>query len=431
MNNYLNELVKNALPLHDKEAIGPLIQSIKDKKIVMIGEATHGTKEFYEWRHHITQELIMNHGFNLIAIEGDWPASSQVNQFIHGKKNVSAFQTLSAFHRWPTWMWANHEVLGFIEWLKTWNQSAKTKVNFYGLDVYSLFESIDAIKNILKEYDSDLLTLVNENYDCLEKHRPNEKDFVKSLHHHPNGCRREVTKVLREIFNSDLNEFELEDQLNLKQNAQTVVNAEHYYRSLMFGENSWNIRDEHMMATIKMLLDQSAKDSKMIIWEHNTHVGDYRATDMVLGGQVNIGGLAREIFGEELVALIGFGTYTGSVTASYKWDGPIQSFDIPEGKKDSVEYICHEAIPQIGAEDFYILLDGIDKKSSLGEIRGHRAIGVVYDPDLEHRGNYVPTSLLNRYDAFIFLNQTNSLEVINVQADQNEFPQTYPFGNRI
>jgi erythromycin esterase-like protein len=431
MENYLNELVKNALPLHEHEAIGPLIQSIKDKKIVMIGEATHGTEEFYKWRQHISQELIMNHGFNIIGIEGDWPASHEVNKFIKGDVSQSARETLSHFKRWPTWMWANVEFLSFMEWLKVWNETAEKKINFYGLDLYSLYESMDQVVAILRENDLDLISMVAENYQCLEKYRPNEKSYVKSLHHHPQACRKQVTEVLRALKNTGLDELDEADKLNLIQNAQIVVNAENYYRSLISGQSSWNIRDEHMMATIQMLLDYQGKDAKMIIWEHNTHVGDYRATDMVLSGDVNIGGLAREIYGKEEVALVGFGTYSGSVTASYKWDGPIQIFDVPEGRERSVELFCHQAVPKIGSEDFYILLNEIEKSSSLSEVLGHRAIGVVYDPELEHRGNYVPTSLLNRYDAFIFLNHTHYLKALNAPFDYNEIPQTYPFGNRI
>ncbi len=199
-------------------------------------------------------------------------------------------------------------------------------------------------------------------------------------------------------------------------------------KNVMIDEkDSWNIRDKHMMSTIEMLLGHHGTGSKAIVWAHNTHVGDYRATDMVANGHLNIGGLAREIFGNENVGLIGLGSYDGSVTASYMCNGPILKYDIPEARPGSVENACHQQIENVGCSDFYLIFDPLDHGSPLNQVMGHRAIGVVYDPDIEHRWNYVPTSLSNRYDAFIFIGRSNSLTAIQAHFDKKKFPETYPF----
>jgi erythromycin esterase len=433
VNDYLKELIDHAQPLMDKQGIGPLISALKDKKIVMLGEASHGTHEFYEWRQHITQELIMNHGFNFIAVEGDWPPCQKINQFVSGKDNTSSLQAIASFNRWPTWMWSNHEVLWFVEWLKEWNKKTIEKVGFHGLDVYSLYESMDQVIFMLKKIDPKLAQLAEQKYACLASYRHNEIDYAKSLFKAPEGCKQEILDVLNATFQKKLQStLDEENWLDVRQNALIVKNAENYYRAMIFGEeDSWNVRDQHMMSTLEMLIENYGVGSKVIVWEHNTHIGDYRATDMVTNGQVNIGGLAREIFGSENVGLVGFGTYSGTVTASYAWDGPTTTFDVPEARPGSVEHACHSVIPEISSENFYLLFNPSKHGSALAQVKGHRAIGVVYDPDFEHRGNYVPTSLENRYDAFIFLDHTNAITPLKVPFGKHKFPETYPHGNRI
>lgn len=432
MSDYQQEIIENALPL-DREKLTPLIDSLKNKKIVMLGEASHGTKEFYEWRQYITQELVMNHGFNFVAVEGDWPPCQKVNQFLRSDNKLKSEDVLASFNRWPTWMWANTEVLWFIDWLKEWNRNNPVQVGFHGLDVYSLFESMDQVVLILNKIDPALAEAVQKKYACLESYRHNEKAYAKSLLKAPEGCQREVIAALNATLRENIKPgSDHEAWLDVKQNAQIVKNAENYYRAMVFGdEDSWNVRDEHMMSTLSKLLEHYGPDSKSIVWEHNTHIGDYRATNMINNGQVNIGGLAREIFGRENVGLVGFGTYVGSVTASYAWDGPTISFDVPEAPEGSVEFACHDAISEIGCSDFYLLFDPTNHHSALTQVKGHRAIGVVYDPMLEFRGNYVPTSLANRYDGFIFLNRTHSLTPLKASFDVHKFPESYPYGTRV
>lgn len=433
MDSYLEEIIGLAKPLMDKQGIGPLIKTFKDKKIIMIGEASHGTHEFYEWRQYITKELIMNHGFNFIAVEGDWPPCQRINQFVNAKATINSYETLSAFNRWPSWMWANKEVLGFIDWLKSWNEKNQSNVGFHGLDVYSLYDSMDEVVLILKKIDPELAKLVEAKYSCFESYRHNEIDYAKSLIHAPAGCKQQILDALNLTLQAKLkSKSESEAWFDASQNARIVKNAESYYRAMVFGEeDSWNVRDSHMMSTLEMLMEHYPADSKAIVWEHNTHIGDYRATSMVTSGQINIGGLTREIFGSENVGLIGFGTYAGSVTASVAWDGPVMQFDMPEAPQGSVEHACHHAIKNVTSPDFYMIFDPLNHHSALSHVRGHRAIGVVYDPEIEHRGNYVPTSLANRYDAFIFLDHTHALSPLKVSFDKHKFPETYPYGTRM
>ncbi len=432
---YIEEIIRQAKPLKNVESLSPLIDSLKDKKIVMIGEASHGTKEFYEWRESITQELIMNHGFDFIAVEGDWPPSQKINEYVRGELNENSFDVLSHFNRWPTWMWGNTEMLWFIDWLKDWNMDQERKVGFHGLDVYSLFESIDQTIAVMKKLNPELAEQFTKKYSCLEYYRENEKEYAKSLFHTPEGCKKEVLDVLKSTIEEKLKMGDKEKDLwlDVEQNARIVKNAENYYRAMVFGhEDSWNIRDQHMMETLNVLLRKYGRNAKAIIWEHNTHIGDYRATDMVIHGQVNIGGLAREFYGNDKVGLVGFGTYKGEVTASHSWDGPTISFDVPEAPITSVEHICHEAIPEIGHHDFFMIFDPKDYENILRrEIKGHRAIGVVYNPQNERRGNYVSTSLAARYDAFIFINETTALVPLQTQFDKHKFPETYPYGTHV
>lgn len=429
---YLQEIISLGRPLRNKDSLKPLVDSLKDKKIVMLGESSHGTREFYELRQMITQELITTHGFNFVAVEGDWPPCQTISQFVSGKEGRDAHEVLSRFNRWPTWMWANTDVLGFVEWLKEWNEGSEKLVGFHGLDVYSLYESMDQVISLLGVLDPDLARIAEKKYSCLESYRHDEKAYARSLIRAPEGCKQEILDVLNATLNERIKENERERWFDVRQNARIVNNAESYYRAMIFGEDdSWNVRDKHMMDTLESLLENYGHNAKAIVWAHNTHIGDYKATDMVMNGQVNIGGLAREIYGQENVGLVGFGTYSGTVTASYAWDGPVMTFTIPEALPGSVEETFHSVISNVGLQDFFLLFDPANHRSALSQAKGHRAIGVVYDPELEHLGNYVPTSLSNRYDAFIFVDKTHALTSLNVPYDSQKYPETYPYGNKM
>jgi erythromycin esterase len=439
---FSDEIIKKANPLfhvNDQSDLGPLIDSIKNKKIVMLGEATHGTKEFYEWRSKISKELMKNHDFNFISVEGDWPPCQEINKVIQNKRgnitsNSEAEQVLSHFSRWPTWMWANEEVIELVSWLRTNNAGKKKPFGFYGLDVYSLYESLDKVVSLLSKIDPQLAMKAKSYYSCFDSYRHDEKAYARSLFTIPEGCKKNVLSALNETLQYKLEN--INDQngnlFDAVQNARIVCNAENYYRAMVFAEeDSWNVRDQHMMTTLTMLMNHYGPDAKGIVWAHNTHIGDYRATDMLSQGQVNIGGLSREEFGKQNVALVGFSTYTGTVIASHAWDGPIQVMPVPKAIDSSVEAEFHNAIPKIGSPDFYVLMDNEPEFSPLAETRGQRAIGVVYHPLSEHRGNYVPTILSNRYDAFVFIDETHALDPLKVEVDTDKFPETYPYGAHI
>jgi erythromycin esterase-like protein len=405
-----------------------LIERIKDKKIVMLGESTHGSQDFYSWRSLLSKELLINHGFNFIAVEGDWPACEKINQFIQAHGDGNSTQVISAFSRWPTWMWANTAIKDLAQDLKEINSELGKSVGFHGLDVYSLYESIDEIIMKLQTIDPSLAATAKQLYGCLEPYRDDERSYAHSLFKMPKGCEEEVLKVLTEF----INKIDPTRYFDVFQNARIIKNAESYYRSLIsFSDESWNIRDHHMQETLDNLLIQYGANSKAIVWAHNTHIGDYRATNMASHGQVNLGGLSREKYGEDEVALIGFTTYQGTVLASDAWDGAIQVMDIPPAIEGSLEYKLHQAIPQIGYKNYYLDFSSIKRHSTFFHVVGHRAIGVVYHPEHEHRGNYVPTIPARRYDALVYFDETHALTPIQMRAQKNKFPETYPYGDQV
>ncbi len=428
-NEIIDEVAANAQPFTEKLDLSSLINAIKDKKIVMLGESTHGTHEFYRWRLEISKELIENHGFNFIAVEGDWPPCQKINSFIQKQDLLDdPLDILSNFSRWPTWMWANYEMLSVMEWMSEFNQnnfSADLKAGFYGLDVYSLYESISTIRDKLESIDPVLSARVMRYYSCFDPYMNDEKAYARSLFKYPDGCKHQVAEALFEMLKKKITD------INILQNASIVQQAERYYRAMISGEEAWNIRDEHMMTTLDKLIHHYGPESKCIVWAHNTHIGDHRATDMLFHGQVNIGGLSREKWGEDNVALIGFTTYKGSVIAGHAWDGKIGVMQIPEAKKGSLEDLFHQASLKMGQPNFFLITNQIKNSSLTKEYFGHRAIGVVYHPASESQGNYVPTLLTKRYDGMFFFNESSALTPLRVQVDREKIPETYPFGARI
>ena len=425
-------VLKNAVPLRTRFDFKLLTEKLKNAKIVMLGESSHGTQEFYEWRRLISQELISQHGFNFIAVEGDWPACSKVNDFIKSKeKTQDVHQVFKNFERWPTWMWANTDSVKLAEWLKKFNEKkpAKTQAGFYGLDVYSFFESIDEVIKNLHKIDPVAAKQAKHHYACLDRFERDERTYAKSLHQFPEGCASQVVEALQDLLKLKLSRADASDLFEAQQNARVVKNAEHYYSALVHGnEDSWNVRDHHMMETLDVLLKRHGPEAKAIVWAHNTHIGDYRATNMVDYGQVNIGGLAREEWGESQVALLGFGTYSGEVVASRSWDGQVEVMPVPPGRVDTYEDVFHKVALGLNSNSFFLWLKDDLKNSELKKMRGHRAIGVVYQPNSDRNGNYVPTSLSQRYDGFVFVDQTHALTPLKQKFSKNEIPETWPRG---
>lgn len=421
-----------AYPLNHTEDLQPLFDRIGDSRIVMLGEASHGTHEYYTWRAQISKRLIEEKGFNFIAVEGDWPDCYRLNRFVKGYENEhnGAVQVLHAFNRWPTWMWANWEVVALAEWLKQHNTGlpANKKAGFYGLDVYSLWESMESIMQYLKKTDPAALKVAEEAYSYFEPYRQEEgRAYARALQMVPELCRNEVVHLLKEIRQKlPLYNTDYENVFSAEQNALVAVNAEKYYHAMIQGgPHSWNVRDRHMADTLNRLLKFHGDSSKAIVWEHNTHIGDARATDMAVEGMYNLGELARTQHPEKGVVLVGFGSYQGTVMAGRSWGAPMQIMFMPEGKSGSWEYLLHQA----GAENKLLIMDEFTGNDHMMETPvGHRAIGVVYHPHQEQFGNYVPTILPLRYDAFIYLDETRALHPLHIRPDGHQIPETYPFG---
>jgi len=419
-------------PLADSDDLDPLLERIGEAQYVLLGEASHGTSEVYTWRSRISQRLIREKGFSFIAVEGDWPDCYRVNQYVKGlpDSGSSAREVLHAFDRWPTWMWANEEIVELAEWLRDTNDALPEdrKVGFYGLDVYSLWSSMREVIRYLARTDPEAVRAAWQAFRCFEPYGEDVQQYAWATRLVPTSCEDEVVALLVELQRRAPRRraVDPEARFNAEQNALVARNAERYYRTLVRGGSaSWNIRDHHMMETLERLMEHHGPGAKAIVWEHNTHVGDARATDMARTGMVNVGQLARERKHRDGVVLVGFGTHRGSVIAGREWDAPMERMHVPPAREGSWEDILHQA----GARDQLLMLADGDSPASFLEPRGHRAIGVVYDPAYEAFGNYVPTVLSRRYDAFLFVDQTEALHPLHVQArEDHEVPETYPAG---
>ncbi|KAB2336725.1 erythromycin esterase family protein [Cytobacillus depressus] len=403
-----------AKPFDDLRDLNVLIKRIHKEKYVLLGESSHGTSEYYQIRAELTKRLIVDKGFTFIAVEGDWPACQRVNEYIKGwdRKSANAREVLKAFNRWPTWMWANEEIIDLIEWLKEYNQNQprEKKVGFYGIDIYSLWESLDEIIKYLEETNSPDIEAAREAIACFEPfHRQAEKYGVSAAFY-GEDCHDEVVKLLTDVsLKRNIYLDNEESGLNLEVNALIAANAENYYRTMIVNDaESWNIRDRHMVEVLNRIMSFFSNQAKGIIWEHNTHVGDARATDMANEGIVNVGQLLREQEGNENLTIIGFGTHRGSVIAADSWGNNFKQMMTPPAQAGSWEDLMHKA----GSKD-KILIFTDENRVMFNETIGHRAIGVVYSPMYEH-GNYVPSRISERYDAFVYINNTNALNPLKV-----------------
>jgi erythromycin esterase-like protein len=421
-----------ARPLTSPGELDPLIESIGDARFVLLGEATHGTSEFYTWRAELSRRLIAERGFSFVAVEGDWPDCYRVNRYVKGVHDSgdNAEEVLHAFERWPTWMWANREIVDFVEWLHGHNDGQRDRVGFYGLDVYSLWDSMHAVVSYLRRVDPKLAADARAAYACFEPYAEDAQEYARATAIVPLSCEAEVLEVLRELREKAPSFHDEGDDgfFNAEQNALVAKNAERYYRTMVRGgPASWNVRDHHMVETLDRLMLHYGSNAKAIVWEHNTHIGDARFTDMSRAGMVNVGQLVRRGNAPGDVRLVGFGTHRGTVIASDEWGAPMQRMSVPVAKAGSFE----EALFDAGVGDSLLLFDGSDDGgiTGLDEPIGHRAIGVVYDPRSERWGNYVPSVVPRRYDAFIYVEETRAVDPLHmpVRVD-GEAPETYPSG---
>lgn len=438
------ELRRQAQPLRAASDLDPLLDRIGESRYVLLGEASHGTSEYYTWRAQLSKRLIREKGFSFIAVEGDWPDCYRVNRYVkaYQESGANAHDVLHAFDRWPTWMWANREIVHLIEWLRRYNDQRRVpddrKVGIYGLDVYSLWDSMRAVVEYLERIDPQLAAGARRAYRCFEPYQEDEQEYARATYIVPTSCEDEAVSVLRSLRDRaiEYREDGREAYFNAEQNALVARNAELYYRTMVRGgPASWNVRDHHMADTLDRLMAhhrQFTPDAKAIVWEHNTHIGDARFTNMANGGMVNVGQLVRQAHDEEGVVLVGFGSHRGTVIAGEEWGAPMQRMRVPEARDGSFEDAMHSALA--GADnpmDAALLLfaDADDGGvPELDEPIAHRAIGVVYDPDHERWGNYVPTIVPRRYDAFVFIDETHALSPLHMAVNTEEVPETFPSG---
>jgi erythromycin esterase-like protein len=420
-----------ASPLEGPADLGPLLERISDARYVLLGEASHGTSEYYQWRARLSQRLIREKGFSFIAVEGDWPDCYRVNRYVKGlpDSGTDAREVLDAFVRWPTWMWANEEVVGLAAWLRRHNDGLpeEQKVGFYGLDVYSLWGSLYAILGYLRKVDPSALPAARRAFQCFEPYGENVQEYARATALVPTSCEDEVVALLKELRSKapQYGAAGREEYFAAEQNALVLKDAEAYYRAMVRGgPESWNVRDRHMTETLDRLMRHHGPEAKAIVWEHNTHVGDARYTDMVDDGMVNVGQLVRERHASEGVVLVGFGSYRGSVIAAREWEAPMEEMAVPPAREGSWEDVLHRA----GEADKLLVFDEFLGADEFFEEREHRAVGVVYHPEYEQYGNYVPTVLPRRYDAFCYIDETHALHPLHLRPAPELLPETYPWG---
>lgn len=440
----LSDVIAAAQPLTGSvEDYDPLLEKIGTARFVLIGEASHGTHEFYEERARMTQRLIAEKHFSAVAVEADWPDAYRVNRYLRGQgEDSSGEQALAGFKRFPTWMWRNTEVVRFIEWLRRYNESLPAHtahVGFYGLDLYSLFTSIAEVLRYLDQVDPEAARHARARYACFDHVGKNSERYgYLTSYGLSASCKDAVIAQMHEL-NSRAAEYMKRDGRAAKdalfyaqQNARLVTNAEQYYRTMFDRRvSSWNLRDRHMMETLDALArhlpqTEDGMPAKIVVWEHNSHVGDARATEVGLEGELTVGQLAREAYGGQAF-LVGLTTYQGSVTAASDWDAPAERKRVLPALAGSYEAVFH----QMGIGRFMLSFRGDrDLAQALSRRRLERAIGVIYRPETERTSHYFHACLPRQFDCVLHFDQTRAVEPLewgNIWK-LDEAPETFPGG---
>ena len=409
-------------PLQTEQDLDTLLAAIGNSRYVLLGEASHGTADFYQWRAAITRRLIQEKGFTLVTVEGDWPDAYALNQYVQGQGAAGqAPEVLRAFNRWPTWMWANTEIAQLAEWMRTYNAQTSRKAAFYGLDVYTLWESLEQL-TARQTTDPQTAELARQALQCFDGYRGDEQAYAAATLR-GTRCKDALTLLLNHVQTRYANTTDT-TSFNLVQNALVAANAEQYYYTMVRDDaESWNIRDRHMVATLDRLTQLHGRESKVIIWAHNTHVGDARYTNMAQYGMVNLGQLVRESHAGEGVYIVGFGTYEGEVIVGDFWGAPYKRMSVPASPDGTWDALLHRVSPV----SKFVMLSQLRNEPLLTETRGQRAIGVVYDPSAE-AGNYVPTRLTERYDGLIFIDRTQALTPLPVERQMRKEHSKAPVG---
>lgn len=405
-------VAERAIALGDADDLDALLEAIGDRPHVLLGEASHGTSEFYTWRAKISRRLIEEKGFRFIAVEGDWANCWEVNRYVKDLPGAAetAEEALEAFDRWPQWMWKNREVLELVEWMRAHNEGrpANERAGFYGIDLYTPWHSMRVAEEAAGELDEELAAALAERFDCLRVYREGTA-YAQALAQGRASCATPLAEAQELVVAQEdtLREADEKAFLSVKQNIRVVRNAESHYRGMVDPSiDSWNERARHFFETYDRLIRFHCEGAQGIVWAHNTHIGDARETSMTVQGQVNIGQLARESYGRERVFALGFGTDRGTVIAGPRWEGPRQTMRVPPAPEGSLERMLNS----LGDESFYFFTEEpLEPEQFWTSPVPHRAIGVVYNPMHDNPGNYVPTILPRRYDAFLFIPETNAL----------------------
>ena len=438
--NTLSTLRTALRPLTGANDAAMVADRIGDVRLVLLGESSHGTHDFYELRAAVTRRLIETHRCRAVTIEGDWPDARCVDRYVRGQSDdASAEAALAGFRRFPQWMWRNTVVRDFVTWLREWNakQPEDRRCGFYGLDLYSLHGSIHAVLRYLEQVDPAAARRARDRYSCFEATGSDDpqlyglavsRDYIEA-------CEDDVLHQLRELIECE-DEYRrregpttTDDFFSAEQNARLVANAERYYRAMFRGRvSSWNLRDTHMFETLEAVaarVEQQGDGGGVCVWAHNSHLGDARATQMGQGGELNVGQLVREHYGSA-ACLVGFTTYTGSVTAAHEWDDPAQRRYVRPGLAGGIEALLH----RVGIPRFLLDLRDAPVRTALAEPRLERAIGVIYRPETERMSHYFQATVSQQFDLLIHLDETRALEPLerNAKWDVAEPPETYPSG---
>lgn len=440
----LTDLIRQAAyPLRGAaEDYDPLMELVGDARFVLLGEASHGTHEFYKERAQITKRLINEKGFTAIAVEADWPDAYRVNRYVRGQSDdPEAIDALADFKRFPAWMWRNADVLDFVGWLRAHNDAQSQevkKVGFYGLDLYSLNASIEAVLNYLDKIDPEAAEQARRRYACFEHFGEDPQEYgYAAIFGMTKSCEEEVVHQLIELqrraaeYARRDGRIAADDYFYAEQNARLIKNAEEYYRMMFRGRvSSWNLRDRHMAETLCDLaahLEMHQPLPKVVVWAHNSHLGDARATDMGKAGELNVGELIRHLYGVDKVVLIGFTTYSGTVTAASNWGGTAERKRVRPALAGSFEWLFHEvAIPRFLVN----LREPTAATAGLKKPLLERAIGVIYAPETERASHYFHACLSNQFDAILHFDETRAVEPIErtVDWEAGEVPETFPSG---
>ncbi|RWM89775.1 MAG: protein-L-isoaspartate(D-aspartate) O-methyltransferase [Mesorhizobium sp.] len=418
------------LPDFDDPAFGELFDRFGDRRVVLLGEASHGTSEFYRARAAITRRLIEKHGFTIVAVEADWPDAAAIDRYV--RHRPSRAKADPPFQRFPTWMWRNTDVAAFVDWMRQHNERIRLSsrlTGFYGLDIYNMSGSIAAVLQYLDRVDPQAAKIARERYGCLTpwQHEPSTYGRV-ALTSGYRKCEQAVLEQCRELLARQLDYAQQDgvDFLDATQNARLIASAERYYRIMYYGgAQSWNLRDTHMFETLEHLLEARGPNAKAVVWAHNSHIGDARYTEMgIVRDEVNIGQLCRQRFGDE-AALIGLSTHSGTVAAASDWDSPMEIKRVRPSHGDSYERLCHDC----GVSRFLLDIKRDDTlRERLLERRLERFIGVIYRPETELRSHYADASLSRQFDAFVWFDETVAVTPLGPQHVGTGVPDTYPFG---